>query len=107
MAHGSAENTSSRPRALLLYEVAAVDAWPLAGVADLEEFDSRILTGSTTIAPRVADVRMPLPRAARQGSIYETRWRSRTATSLRRARDGLMKGLAARLTGSGESPGSA
>src|SRR5581483_701036 len=29
LVHGSAENTSNRPRPLMLYEVAAADAWPL------------------------------------------------------------------------------
>ena len=37
--HGSALNTSDRPRNLLLYEVAASDAWPLAGVKDFAEFE--------------------------------------------------------------------
>jgi phytanoyl-CoA hydroxylase len=72
--HGSAQNVSDRPRNLLLYEVAAADAWPLMGVKDLEEFDSRLITGAgPSIEPRVVPVpvRMPLPPAARQGSIYE------------------------------------
>jgi len=71
--HGSALNTSDRPRKLLLYEVAAADAWPLMGIASLEEFDSRMLAGKPTIQPRLAPVpvRMPLPPALRQGSIYE------------------------------------
>ena len=38
--HGSATNTSERPRNLLLYEVAASDAWPLMGVKDFDEFNS-------------------------------------------------------------------
>jgi ectoine hydroxylase-related dioxygenase (phytanoyl-CoA dioxygenase family) len=72
--HGSAMNTSNRPRNLLLYEVAASDAWPLAGVKDFEEFDSRLLAGPSVIEPRITDVpiRMPLPPPKRQGSIYET-----------------------------------
>ena len=71
--HGSALNTSNRSRNLLLYEVAAADAWPLMGVRDLGEFDSRMIVGEPTIAPRVTPVpvRMPLPPALRQGSIYE------------------------------------
>lgn len=77
--HGSAMNTSNRPRNLLLYEVAASDAWPLlmdsrdAGVKDFAEFDSRLLTGPSVITPRMRNVpvRMPLPPAKRQGSIYE------------------------------------
>jgi ectoine hydroxylase-related dioxygenase (phytanoyl-CoA dioxygenase family) len=72
--HGSATNTSNKPRNLLLYEVAASDAWPLMGVKDFTEFDSRLLTGPSVIAPRLTEVpvRMPLPPAKRQGSIYET-----------------------------------
>jgi phytanoyl-CoA hydroxylase len=72
--HGSALNTSNRQRNLLLYEVASSDAWPLMGVKDFEEFDSRLLAGPSVIAPRMTSVpvRMPLPPATRQGSIYET-----------------------------------
>ena len=72
--HGSALNTSDRSRNLLLYEVAASDAWPLMGVKDFDEFNSRLLTGDPVITPRLTDVpvRMPLPPAKRQGSIYET-----------------------------------
>jgi ectoine hydroxylase-related dioxygenase (phytanoyl-CoA dioxygenase family) len=72
--HGSAQNVSDRPRNLLLYEVASADAWPLMGVKDFAEFESRRLTGtSPSIVPRVTPVpvRMPLPPAKRQGSIYE------------------------------------
>lgn len=71
--HGSAQNTSDKPRVLLLYEFAAADAWPLSGVPDLAAFDSRMVAGELTITPRLADVpvRMPLPPAPHQGSIYE------------------------------------
>jgi phytanoyl-CoA hydroxylase len=71
--HGSAANMSSRPRNLLLYEVAASDSWPLNGVPDFEEFNSRLLAGDIVVTPRLANVpvRMPLPPAKRQGSIYE------------------------------------
>jgi ectoine hydroxylase-related dioxygenase (phytanoyl-CoA dioxygenase family) len=72
--HGSALNTSDRSRNLLLYEVAASDAWPLMGVKDFDEFNSRLLSGDVVVTPRLTDVpvRMPLPPATRQGSIYET-----------------------------------
>ena len=85
--HGSAMNTSNRPRNLLLYEVAASDAWPLAGVKDFEEFDSRLLTGPSVIAPRLTDVpvRMPLPPPKRQGSIYETQSASKKSYFTRAA----------------------
>jgi ectoine hydroxylase-related dioxygenase (phytanoyl-CoA dioxygenase family) len=73
LVHGSAQNTSPYPRRLLLYEFLAADAWPLMGVTDLEEFNSRMVSGSPTIEPRLVNVpvRMPLPPAPRQGSIYE------------------------------------
>jgi len=73
MLHGSAQNVSSLPRALLLYEFAAADAWPLRGVPDLAAFDAQLVAGEPTIEPRVlpVPVRMPLPPAKRQGSIYE------------------------------------
>jgi ectoine hydroxylase-related dioxygenase (phytanoyl-CoA dioxygenase family) len=71
--HGSAQNVSHLPRALLLYEYAAADAWPLLGVKDLAEFDARLITGAPSLEPRVTPVpvRMPLPPALHQGSIYE------------------------------------
>jgi phytanoyl-CoA hydroxylase len=73
LVHGSALNTSQMPRRLLLHEYAAADAWPLMGVANFDEFNSRIVLGQATIEPRLspAPVRMPLPPAPFQGSIYE------------------------------------
>jgi len=73
LVHGSALNTSAKPRRLLLHEYAAADAWPLMGVANFDEFNSRIVLGRATIEPRVepVPVRMPLPPAPFQGSIYE------------------------------------
>jgi phytanoyl-CoA hydroxylase len=71
--HASAQNTSKRSRWLLLYEFTAADAWPLSGVSDLEEFNGRLLSGEPTLEPRLekVPVRMPLPPALHQGSIYE------------------------------------
>jgi len=80
MVHGSAQNTSRLPRQLLLYELAAADAWPLVtGVGNLAEFDSKLLCGASSIEPRVTavPVRMPLPPARGQGSIYENQTGSR------------------------------
>jgi phytanoyl-CoA hydroxylase len=79
LVHGSAQNTSSRPRQLLLYEYAAADAWPLLGAGDLDGFNARIVAGEKTIEPRLADVpvRMPLPPARNQGSIYENQTSAR------------------------------
>jgi ectoine hydroxylase-related dioxygenase (phytanoyl-CoA dioxygenase family) len=85
--HGSAQNTSDRPRNLLLYEVAASDAWPLMGVKDFDEFNSRLLTGDVVVTPRLTSVpvRMPLPPAKRQGSIYETQSASKKSYFTRAA----------------------
>jgi hypothetical protein len=71
--HGSAQNVSDRDRNLLLFEVMAADAWPLLGVADVNDFNARMLSGTPTLEARLAPapVRMPLPPAARPGSIYE------------------------------------
>ena len=72
--HGSALNTSDRPRNLLLYEIASSDAWPILGVKDFAEYDSRLLSGPPVVEPRMTSVpiRVPLPPPSRQGSIYET-----------------------------------
>jgi len=77
--HGSAQNVSDQPRALLLYEYAAADAWPLMGVRDLADFDARLVAGPPSIAARLTPVpvRMPLPPAIHQGSIYENQLESR------------------------------
>jgi hypothetical protein len=71
--HGSAQNRSAKQRRLLLFEYAAADAWPLLGVADFTDFNARIVLGEASIVPRIrpAPVRMPLPPAKAQGSIYE------------------------------------
>ena len=72
--HGSALNRSDRSRNFLLYQFTANDAWPLVeAVTDLEEYDSHIVAGDATLAARLESVpvRMPLPAAPSQGSIYE------------------------------------
>jgi phytanoyl-CoA hydroxylase len=71
--HGSAQNRSRHSRNLLLYEFSAADAFPLLGVPDWAEFNKRLLLGEPTVVPRIVDcpVRMPLPPARHQGSIYE------------------------------------
>ena len=71
--HGSAQNRSAHSRNLLLYEFAAADAFPLLGVPDWDEFNSRLVVGTPTVVPRVVacPIRMPFPPAANQGSIYE------------------------------------
>lgn len=72
--HGSAPNRSVRSRNLLLFQFAAVDAFPLVHpVDDIAAFDELIVAGAATIEPRVTavPVRMPFPPASQQGSIYE------------------------------------
>jgi len=72
--HGSATNFSGAERRFLLYQYRAADAWPLLGFKDgIEKFDGLLLAGAPTKAPRLATVpvRLPLPPAEYQGSIYE------------------------------------
>jgi phytanoyl-CoA hydroxylase len=73
LVHGSAQNDSEKHRHLLLLECASADAWPLLRFTDLEELDSRMICGEPTIEPRSEKVpmRMPLPPALAEGSIYE------------------------------------
>ena len=76
LVHGSATNTSGRPRNFLLYEAMAADAWPLAGGAftDLADFDARLLCGEPTLQPRMTavPVRMPFPKAPQAASLYQS-----------------------------------
>ncbi len=72
--HGSATNFSGRERRFLLFQYRAADAWPLLGFKDgIEKFDELLLAGEPTLSPRLAPVpvRLPLPPAEYQGSIYE------------------------------------
>jgi ectoine hydroxylase-related dioxygenase (phytanoyl-CoA dioxygenase family) len=71
--HGSAPNVSSKDRRLLLFQFRAADAWPLLGFPDLETYDELMVAGESTIEPRMTEVpvRLPLPPAESQGSIYE------------------------------------
>ena len=72
--HGSATNFSGNERRFLLFQYRAADAWPLLGFAGgSEKFDELLLAGEPTVTPRLAPVpvRLPLPPAEHQGSIYE------------------------------------
>jgi ectoine hydroxylase-related dioxygenase (phytanoyl-CoA dioxygenase family) len=72
--HGSATNFSGKERRFLLFQYRAADAWPLLGFKDgIEKFDELLLAGRPTVTPRLAPVpvRLPLPPAEHQGSIYE------------------------------------
>ncbi|RAI54591.1 phytanoyl-CoA dioxygenase family protein [Roseicella frigidaeris] len=72
--HGSAPNTSNRDRRLLLFQFRAADAWPLLGFPEgIEAYDRLMVAGTPGLSPRLAPVpvRLPLPPAGKQGSIYE------------------------------------
>ena len=74
--HGSAVNTSTRSRRLLLFQYRAADAWPLVGPASSPGTPGSklLLCGKDDpVAPRLTNVpvRLPLPPARHQGSIYE------------------------------------
>ena len=71
--HGSATNTSDRPRRFLLFALEAADAWPLRGVTDIDAWNAKLLRGQPTLHPRVeaCPVRIPLPGIVKGGSIYE------------------------------------
>ena len=67
--HGSAANTSSRSRRLLIYEYGAADAWPLSNA-----FDANILRGEPTQNVRLESItlRMRHPADPRSGrGIFE------------------------------------
>ena len=56
------------------YQYRAADAWPLLGLKDgIEKFNEQLIVGEPSLAPRLVPlpVRMPLPPAEHQGSIYE------------------------------------
>jgi ectoine hydroxylase-related dioxygenase (phytanoyl-CoA dioxygenase family) len=71
--HGSATNTSGRPRRLLLHQYRAADAWPILGTPDFPKYQGLMVCGEDTLEPRLekVPVRLPLPPAEHQGSIYE------------------------------------
>ena len=72
--HGSAQNLSGKDRMLLLYQVAAADAWDLRRFSeDWQEHENRMIAGSSTLEPRIvpSPVRLPYPPARHDGSIYE------------------------------------
>jgi ectoine hydroxylase-related dioxygenase (phytanoyl-CoA dioxygenase family) len=77
LVHGSAMNTSNRDRRLLLYEIMAADAFPVMGgmtrFDGIEDYNSRMLCGESTLQPRVANVpvRIPQPQPDENRSIYE------------------------------------
>ena len=74
--HGSAMNTSGKDRRLLLYQVAAGDAWDIRGIDGLswEAYEATMLLGKPSLTPRMEaiPVRLPFPPPLRAGSIYES-----------------------------------
>ena len=71
--HSSAPNVSDRDRRLLLLQFRAADAWPLLGYpGGIEKFNALMAAGQPR-EPRLvsAPVRLPLPPATLQGSLYE------------------------------------
>jgi phytanoyl-CoA hydroxylase len=72
--HGSAPNISSRSRRLFLLQFRSADAWPLVnGPTDWGAWHALMVAGEDTLEPRckALPVRLPLPPASNQGSIYE------------------------------------
>ncbi|MCY4592147.1 MAG: phytanoyl-CoA dioxygenase family protein [Alphaproteobacteria bacterium] len=72
--HGSEQNRSGRDRMLLLYQVAAADAWDMRRFnEDWETCEARMIAGQSTLEPRMVPcpVRLPYPPARHEGSIYE------------------------------------
>jgi phytanoyl-CoA hydroxylase len=71
--HGSAPNVSDNDRRLLLFQFRTADAWPLLGFpGGIEKFKDLMVCGQHR-EPRLErlPVRLPLPPAKLQGSLYE------------------------------------
>src|SRR5947207_11938917 len=73
MLHASAPNRSPNPRRLLLFDMAAADAFPIGlSIGDLDAYNAQIVRG-TPQQPRTAEqppVRLPFP-VRKSGTIYE------------------------------------
>jgi ectoine hydroxylase-related dioxygenase (phytanoyl-CoA dioxygenase family) len=95
--HGSAPNMSDRARLICFYELAAADAWPLAGsstaVAGLGQqqvwdwIGRNTYYGAPSATPRLADVpaRLPLPPAPDSSSIFKIQKSAGAASAFGRA----------------------
>ncbi len=82
--HGSAPNMGENPRLLLLYELAAADAWPISGAQSTftgmtqqalwEYFNDNMVCGKQSTIPRLRDVPvlMPVPPPQDASSIFKT-----------------------------------
>jgi len=75
--HGSAPNYSNQQRRILFFEMMAADAFPIMGSLTawdgLEDYDTRLLCGKSTITPRLKDIpiRIPQPQPDVPISIFE------------------------------------
>lgn len=77
MVHGSGMNTSSKDRRLMLYQVAAADAWDIRGMGRVGSWDNYVdtmISGEPTNEPRTVStpIRLPFPEPEKVGSIYES-----------------------------------
>lgn len=82
--HGSAPNTSDRPRLILFFEVHAADAWPLLGAGSYihrlgqqalwDDLNARMICGEPVLEPRMEalPVRIPLPPPEDASSIFKS-----------------------------------
>ena len=77
MVHGSGMNTSGKDRRLMLYQVAAADAWDIRGMGRIGSWDDYVdtmISGEPTNQPRTVStpIRLPFPEPEKVGSIYES-----------------------------------
>lgn len=77
MVHGSGMNTSGKDRRLMLYQVAAADAWDIRGMGRVGSWDNYVdtmISGEPTNEPRTVStpIRLPFPEPEKAGSIYES-----------------------------------
>ena len=67
--HGSATNTSGRPRRLLLHQYRAADAWPIMGVPDYAAYRAMLLCGEEMRAAPGAGAGPPAAAAGRKPGL--------------------------------------
>lgn len=59
--HGSGPNHSTLCRRFLLIGYAASDAWPLLGVDNFREYENLMVSGSSTVFPRMMELPVTVP----------------------------------------------
>lgn len=77
MVHASGKNTSGKSRRLMLFQIAAADAWDIRGMDRIGSWDNyvdTIIAGEPTVEPRIVPtpIRLPYPGPLKSGSIYES-----------------------------------